>query len=128
MAKAYIIPALVAGILILTVGMGIFVANKSRTQSFAVEYNKSSTDFVASEIARVEKSMGEFKTIVFKVIPVIIIVACLLILFVDKPSWRAISATTIAMMTVIILVDSNANARLQTYHQELISVQNQIRK
>lgn len=98
MAKAYIIPALVAGILILTVGMGIFVANKSRTQSFAVEYNKSSTDFVASEIARVEKSMGEFKTIVFKVIP------------------------------VIILVDSNANARLQTYHQELISVQNQIRK
>ena len=120
-ARAYIVPTLVAGILILTVGVGIFFANKSRVSSFEVAYNENPTEFVKSEIARAEKSMGEFRTIVFKVIPIIIAVAALLLIFIDKPIWRAISITTIAMMIAILYVDSNANARIEAYHQQLIS-------
>ena len=67
--------------------------------------------------------MNEYKTIVFKVIPFIIIAAALLIVFVDKPLWRAISITTIAMMVVILLVDSNANARIVSYHNQLIAAE-----
>ena len=111
MAKAYIMPTLVAGLLILAVGVGIFFANKSRVTSFAEAYNANPTEFVKSEITRTEKSMGEYRTIVFKIIPFIIVAAALLIVFVDKPLWRAISITTIAMMVVILFVDSNANSR-----------------
>ena len=119
MAKAYIMPTLVAGLLILAVGVGIFFANKSRVTSFAEAYNANPTEFVKSEIIRTEKSMTEYRTIVFKIIPFIIVAAALLIIFVDKPLWRAISITTIAMMVVILFVDSNANSRIETYHKQL---------
>lgn len=119
MARAYIIPTLVAGLLILAVGVGIFFTNKSRVTGFAEAYNESPTGFVKSEITRTEKSMGEYRTIVFKVIPFIIVAAALLIFFVDKPIWRATAITTIAMMVVILLVDSNANARIIEYRKQL---------
>jgi len=118
-AKAFVFPSLVAGILLLAIGTGIFFANKSRVTSFTTAYNKDASSFVQSEITRTEKSMGEYKTIVFKVIPLIIMVANLLIIFIDKPIWRAISITTIAMMVVILWVDNNANARIEAYHEKL---------
>lgn len=121
-AKAYIIPTLVAGLLIMAVGVGIFFANKSRVTSFTEAYNESPTEFVKSEITRTEKSMGEYRNIVFKIIPFIIVAAALLIVFVNQPMWRATAITTIALMLVILLVDSNANARLETYHQQLKEV------
>lgn len=88
-------------------------------------YHEDSVAFVKSEIARNEKSMSEFRSIVFKVIPFIIIAAALVIAFIDKPIWRASSITVIAMMVIILLVDSNANARLQEYHKKLQAVENQ---
>ncbi len=124
MAKAYVIPALVAGLLILAVGVGIFFANKSRVTSFAEAYNANPTEFVEAEITRTEKSMSEYRNIVFKIIPFIIIAAALLIVFVDKPAWRASAIITIALMVVILLVDSNANARIETYHKQLELVDN----
>lgn len=120
MARAFIYPTLVVGLLILTVGVGIYVANKTRVTSFVESYAQSAPDFVQSEISRTEKSMGEFKNIVFRVIPIIIALAALLIVFVDKPLWRAIGITTIAMMVVILFVDSNANARITKYHDQLL--------
>ena len=118
-ARAYIIPTLVAGVLLMAVGLGIYFTNKSRVSSFAETYSANPTEFVQTEITRTEKSMNEYRTIVFKVIPFIIITAALLIVFVDKPMWRAISITTIAMMVVILLVDSNANSRIEAYHKQL---------
>ncbi len=125
MAKAFVTPTLVAGVLLLAVGLGIFFANKSRVTSFATAYNADPAAFVKSEISRTEKSMGEYKTIVFKVIPFIIIAAALIIAFVDKPVWRAAGITTIAMMVVILLVDSNADTRIKAYNKQLHLVEKQ---
>lgn len=126
-AKAFIFPALVAGTLLLAIGLGIFFTNKSRITSFTTAYNSDSSAFVKSEIIRTEKSIGEYKTIVFKITPLIIIVAALLIIFIDKPIWRAISITTIAMMVVILFVDNNANARIETYNKQLLLAEEQER-
>lgn len=120
MAKAYILPTLIAGLLILAVGIGIFFANKSRMNSFVEAYNNNPTEFVQTELDRTKKIMGEYRNIVFKIIPFIIIVAALVIVFIDKPFWRAAAITTIAMMVVILLVDSNANARVVNYHKQLL--------
>ena len=119
MAKAFIIPTLVAGALLMAVGVGILFTNKARVTSFTEAYNTNPTEFVKSEIARTEQSMSEYKTIVFKVIPVIIAVAALMIVFIDRPIWRVICITTIGMMVVILLVDSNAMARILEYHKQL---------
>lgn len=120
-AKAYILPTAVVGILLLTIGLGVFFTNKARITGFEAAYHADPTAFVKSEITRTQKSIDEFRTIVFKIAPFIIIAAALLIAFVDKPLWRAIGITTIAMMVVILMIDSNANARIKVYQELLIA-------
>jgi len=123
-AKAYIIPTLVAGLLLITIGIGLFYTNKSRISQFETDYYNDASAFVSAEITRAEATLKEYNTIVFKAIPVIIIVAALLIIFINTPMWRAISITTIAMLVVILLVDGTAYARMNAYHKalELVSV------
>lgn len=124
-ARAYIIPLLVSGSLLLAIGFGIFFTNSSRVKSFETDYHIDSKAFVKSKITRTEKSIGEYKTIVFKIIPFIVVAMALLLVFVDKPIWRAISITTIAMMIAILFVDSNAKARIEIYHEQLVSENSQ---
>lgn len=118
-ARAYIIPTLVAGVLLMTIGIGLFYTNKSRIAQFETAYNEDSSAFVTSEFERIERTLNEYKTIVFKAIPIIIAVAALLIIFIDKPTWRASMITTIAMMIVILLVDGTAHARIEAYSKQL---------
>jgi len=124
-ARAYIIPTLVAGTLLVIIGLGLFFTNKSRVTQFKKAYNEDASAFVASELVRAEATLKEYSTIVFKIIPAIIIAACLLIVFVSTPTWRAIGITTIAMLVVILLIDGTAHGRIDTYNNQLLSVEKQ---
>jgi len=105
----------------------LFFTNKSRVTQFEEAYNKDASAFVESEIARAERTLNEYRTIVFKAIPLIIATCALLIIFLHAPVWRASMITVIAMMVVILLVDGTAYARIQAYYAELISVGNQFK-
>lgn len=118
LAKAYVIPTLVAGLILVTIGLGLFYTNKSRVVQFEKAFNADAPAFYETEIERSESTLKEY-TVVFKVIPILIIVAALLILFINTPTWRAISITTIAMLIVILLIDGTAHARIEAYHKEL---------
>ncbi len=118
LAKAYIIPTLVTGVLLMTIGLGLFYTNKSRVTQFEKEFHNDAPTFYQSEIERSERTLKEY-TVVFKVIPMLIIVAALLILLINTATWRAISITTIAMLIVILLVDGTAYSRIDAYHKEL---------
>ena len=122
-ARAYIIPTLVAGILLMTICLGLFYTNKSRITQFEAAYNSDASAFVKSEIARAERTLNEYKTIVFKAILLIIAACALLILFINTPIWRASMITTIAMMVVILLVDGTAHARIDNYYKQLIEAE-----
>ena len=126
MAKAYIIPMLVAGVLLMTIGLGLFYTNKSRINQFETAYNTDAPAFIASEFKRIEGTINEYKTIVFKAIPMIIAVCSLLIIFIKSPVWRASMITAIAMLVVILLVDGTARGRIEAYQEQLeVAVQNQ---
>jgi hypothetical protein len=118
-ARAYIVPTLIAGLLLMTIGLGLFYTNKSRITQFEKAYHEDSSAIVASEYKRIEKALNEYRTIVFKGIPFIIIAASLLIVFVNKPIWRASAITTIAMMVVILLIDGTAHDRIDSYQKQL---------
>ena len=118
LAKAYVIPNLVAGLLLLIIGMGLLYSNKSRIIQFEKEFRTDSTAFYQSEIERTESTLKEY-TVVFKVIPILIIIAALLILFFDTQTWRASCITAIAMLIIILLVDGTAHARIENYNKEL---------
>ena len=123
MARAYIIPTLVAGTLLTIIGVGLFFTNKSRLDSFPVAYEKDASGFEKSELVRAEATLKEYKTIVFTAIPIIIAVCAIGIMFLNTPLWRASLITTIAMLVIILLIDGAAYARVDAYNQQLISVE-----
>lgn len=129
LARSYIIPTLVAGILLLIIGIGLNYTNIQRIKQFEKDFKTDTPAFYQSEIERSESTLKEYK-VVFKVIPILIIVAALLILFIDTPNWRAISITTIAMLIVILLVDGTAHSRIESYNKELklMDIENGIKK
>lgn len=118
-ARAYIIPMLVAGALLTIIGLGLFFTNKSRITQFETAYNADASTFVASEIERTEATLKEYKNVVFTAIPLIIVVCALVIFFVNTPGWRASMITTIAMLVVILLIDGTAHARIKSYNEQL---------
>lgn len=128
MARAYIIPTLVAGALLTIIGLGLFFTNRSRITQFETAYNSNVPAFVASEIERAESTLKEYKNVVFTAVPIIIAVCALVLLFVNSPSWRAGMITTIAMLVVILLIDGTAHARIDAYHKQLLSVENEIQQ
>ena len=120
-AKAYIYPTLIVGSLLVLVGLGLFYSNYSRISEFSNGFNENSVAFIQSEINRIDKTLIGFKRTVFKIIPLIIIVCCTVIIMLDKPIYRATFISVIAMMIIIILIDSNAIARLENYKKLLIN-------
>ncbi len=124
LARAYIIPFFVAGALLLTIGLGLFYTNKSRISSFAEHHKQDPSAFVESELVRAEGTLKEY-SIVLKVVPMLIIVAALIVMFVNTPLWRAIGITTIAMLMIILLIDGMAHARIEVYNKQLQSAEKQ---
>jgi len=125
MARAYIIPTLVAGVLLSIIGLGLFFTNKSRIPQFETAYKTDPITFVESELERTDSTLKEYQNIVFKVIPFIMIICALGIVFISKPIWRASFITTIAMLVVILLIDGTAHARVDSYQKDLISVKSE---
>jgi len=128
LAKAYIIPTLVAGILLVIIGAGLFFINKKRINQFQTAYQENRVAFIDSEITRAEATLKEYKNVVFTAIPIIIAVCAAVLLFVNPPGWRASMITTIAMLAVIMLIDGLAHARIAEYNEHLIQARKEIQE
>ena len=124
LAKAYIIPTLVAGAWLTIIGLGLFFTNKSRVAWFEQDYHTDASAFVASELIRAEATLKEYKNVVFTAVPIIIALCALIIIFVNTPIRRASMITTMAMLVVILLIDGAAHARMDTYQRQLLAVEN----
>ena len=120
MAKSFLWPMLAAGVFVISVSAGLYFANKPRITQFETAYNTNAKAFVQAETQRTAKSQNDL-ALVFKVLPLIIIAAALLIIFVNAPLWRATGITTIALMTILMFIDSNTDARNTAYHQRLLA-------
>ncbi len=121
-AKAFVWPLMVTGVLMIAIAAGLYFTNKPRILSFEMAYKNNPDEFIQNEIARTAKSQQDLATIVFKVLPAIIIVAAVLIIVVSTPLWRAIGITIIVLMSCLMFIDSNTAARNANYHQQLLDV------
>jgi signal transduction histidine kinase len=121
-AKSFIIPSIVVGIILMILGGGLMIGNKMRLTQFEADYTQDSQAFVESEILRSENTVKQFKVALI-VMPLIIIICALLIMFIDKPIWRSSSITIIAMMTVLMFLDGTAKGRIEEYQKKLISIE-----
>lgn len=126
-ARAYIIPTLVAGILLMIIGLGLFFNNKSRIIQFEKDYNIDKVAFVESELERAEATLKEYQNVVFTAIPIIIAICAIGIMFLNAPIWRASLITTIGMLVVILLIDGTAHARIDAYNQQLLLVKQEFK-
>jgi hypothetical protein len=128
LAKAYIIPTLVAGTLLVIIGLGLFFTNKARITQFETAYQENVVTFVDAELERAEATLKEYKNIVFTGIPIIIAICAAVLFFVNAPVWRASMITSIAMLSVILLIDGLAHARIAEYNQQLIQAKQELNK
>ena len=64
MAKAFIIPLIVSGVLLIAaVGTGLYAANKPRLAQFEKDYKSNTANFLEKEINRTMKSDHDFKMV-----------------------------------------------------------------
>ena len=118
-AKAFIIPLLVVGVLLLILGIGLVISTQMRLSAFADALNSDSAAFIATEIAYIDKTMMGYQNAIFKILPLCLIASALLMLFVKSPLWHASLITAMAMFVIIMLIDTNAHARLADYKEKL---------
>lgn len=119
-AKAYIFPSLIAGALLLAAGCSFYFTNKSKLSTIEADYQDNPAKFVQLELERSQKTIDSYDNVAFKVFPIIVAIAALLIIFFTHPLIRAISITIIAFMVILFLIDSNANARMKIYKEHLL--------
>jgi ABC-2 type transport system permease protein len=120
-ARAFVWPMLLCGLFLIAVGAGLYFANNPRIGQFEKECRREPGVFIEKEIRRTVDSQRQLG-LVFKVLPLIIIVAAIMIMLLPMPLWRAIAITVIATTAFLMVVDSNTEARNDAYHIQLLSL------
>lgn len=123
LAKAYVTPFLVVGALLIIIGVGLVISNQMRLSHFPLAYQADGASFLASEIARVTKTMAGYERIVYRILPLLILTCSVLFLYFDKPIIRTSLIAMMALFIVIMVVDSNANKRLGIYKAKLLQIE-----
>lgn len=122
-ARAYVIPTAVAGVLLLILGVGLVVQSYGHTASFPKAFTADASAFVTDELTRAEAVLAQYRNAVFKVIPLCLAVCAVLFVLMSPPIWRACLVSAMSMMLVILGVDTNAIARLSDYKAALLEAQ-----
>ncbi|SIO00198.1 hypothetical protein [Vannielia litorea] len=120
-ARAFVIPALVAGVLLLILGGGLLLGTWKSLAGFDAAHTRDAPAFVASEIARVDRTMAQYAVAAFKGMPLLILACAALIVILQGPVWRASLITAIALLVVVMAVDSTAHARLAAFKERLLA-------
>jgi ABC-2 type transport system permease protein len=97
------------GLFLVAVGAGLYGANNPRIARFENEAQLNPKAFISTEIQRTAKSQHDL-TMVFKILPGIIIVAAVVIML--APGAAAF----------LMVVDSNTTARNDDYHTQLLEL------
>ena len=119
LAKAYIVPTMIAGVLLIIIGIGLFYTNKVRITQFQSEFQDDQYLFVQTELERVNNTLNEYDLIVFTIIPIMIMICSVGLVFINQPSWRASLIISIAMLIIILLIDGTAQSRIVIYQKKL---------
>lgn len=131
MAKAFIGPLIITGLFLVSVGAGLYFANKPRVTQFEQASRENPEAFLKKELERSGNSQKQL-AVVFKVLPLICMASALIILLLpDSVNWRAIGITLILTASFLMVVDSNTDARNTMYHfslAKLATTPNQVNK
>ena len=107
----------------LVLGIGLTVPNYLRLSSFPGAFQADAAIFIADELARVDKTMNGYNNALFVIFPAIIMACAVILMIMRTAIWQASAISVIAMIAILLVIDSNANARLGTYKAELEQAQ-----
>ena len=124
-AKAYIIPLMVAGGVLIIIGAGLVISNMLRLSDFPGAYSADSAAFLQMELARADKTISGYHKAIYIALPAITFISAGLLFVVRAPVWQASMVAIIAMMAVILMIDTNATARMQAYKATLAEASSQ---
>ncbi len=125
--KSLFIPMLVAGGLLLMAGISFYFSNKSKLANFEKDFTANPTAMIQAEIASTNKTIKTYQNVALKVFPAIILVTALIAIFVSNTSIRAICIGVVAFLFVLVLLDSQALKRMNTYNQHLVTAERAVK-
>lgn len=128
LSKALFIPLMIAGGLLFVAGISFYLSSKSKLDSFEKEFMEDSSSTIKAEITKAKSTIRTYKNVALKVFPAIMILGFLIFLFSDTPIVKAICISVIAFLLVLVVLDSLALKRMETYHQKLELANERIRK
>ena len=122
-ARAYWMPLAVAGVFLVVVAGGLFLANYPRIDKFQEQYKADAELFVKSELERTAKSDHDLNLIVYMVLPIIVIVCGALVIgFTHSINARAHLIVIMLLGSFLMIVDSNTKARNAEYRNHLVEI------
>ena len=120
MARAYWLPLALSGVFLIIVAGGLYFANHPRITAFKEQYKENPQLFIKSELERTAKSDSDLNTIVYIVLPTIVVVCGILcIVLMGSPNVRAWLIVLMMLGAFLMAVDSNTKARNTEYHEIL---------
>lgn len=118
-SRAYVIPFVVAGVLLSILGAGLVFGAQRNLAGFASAHAEDAAAFLAAETAHAERVVAQYRLAVFRVMPLIVIACGALLMVVGSPAWRAALLTAIAVIAVVLLIDSAALARAEKFREQM---------
>ncbi|MBQ8050359.1 MAG: hypothetical protein IJ197_02125 [Bacteroidaceae bacterium] len=122
MARAYWLPLAVSGVFLVVVAGGLYYANHPRIEKFQEQYRENTELFVQGELERTAKSDRDLTLIVFRVLPILVMLCALGAMFITKTQGRAWFIVLMMLFAFLMAVDSNTRARNAEYHDILLKV------
>lgn len=121
-ARAYWLPLTTAGVALVVIAIGLFSANNPRIESFQTQYKASPEAFIKAELERTAKSERDLNTIVFRVLPLIVVACAVGVIFIKGMHWRAWLTVMMVLTSFLMVLDSNTKARNMAYRQQLLKL------
>ena len=115
--STYSLPFLIAAILLLILGAGLFFSTWQH--SINLEFQQDKALFIQAELTRAEKTISQYKLAVYMIFPALGLISFCILLVFQNDQVRASAVTSVIVLLILIIVDTAAKERLVKYTKDL---------
>ena len=115
--STYSLPFLIAAILLLILGAGLFFSTWQH--SINLEFQQDKALFIQAELTRAEKTISQYKLAVYMIFPALGLISFCIVLVFQNDQVRASAVTSVIVLLILIIVDTAAKERLVKYTKDL---------
>lgn len=115
----YYLPLVIAAILLLILGAGLFFSTWQLSANLETNFLKDRQLFIDAELMRAEKTISQYNLAIGLIFPALGLVNFCILLIFQNDHVRASSVTFLVVLVILIIIDTAAKERLTNYAKHL---------